>query len=73
MNKKVVFKKGKKTLPKYIVLAVFILIMNTIILYIFTNVFKIPTALAKLLVEVLLFFVSFTIQDKFIFKENEEE
>ena len=73
MNKKVVFKKGKKTLPKYIALAIFILIMNTILLYIFTNLFKIPTALAKLLVEVLLFFVSFTMQDRYIFKENEEE
>ena len=69
INKNVVFKKGSNTLPKYIVLVIIVLMMNSTLLYIFTNIFNIHHALAKLFVEVSLFLFSYKMQQIFIFKE----
>ena len=69
INKNVVFKKGSNTLPKYIVLVIIVLMLNSTLLYIFTNIFNIHHALAKLFVEVSLFLFSYKMQQIFIFKE----
>ena len=71
MNKKVVFKKGSKTLPKYILLAVIVLILNSAILYLLTNIINIPAAISKILVECILFMFSFKMQEIFVFKDKE--
>ena len=69
INKNVVFKKGSNTLPKYIALVIIVLMMNSTLLYIFTNIFNIHHALAKIFVEVSLFLFSYKMQQIFIFKE----
>ena len=69
INKNVVFKKGENTLYKYFALVILVLMMNTTLLYIFTNIFDIPPALSKLIVEISLFLFSYKMQQKFIFKE----
>ena len=72
MNKKLVFKSNvsiKKSLTQYIALAVFILACNTAILgglaYAGLNVF-----VGKIITEIIMFFVSYTIQHKFVFKKS---
>ncbi len=69
INKKVVFKKGSNTLPKYVTLVIVVLMLNSMLLFIFTNIFNIHPALAKIIVEVSLFLFSYKMQQKFIFKE----
>ena len=72
INKKIVFKhqnKLYKSLISYIILATFILIANT---YILTLLVKIGfnKILAKIITELILFIISYTIQHFIIFKNN---
>ena len=69
VNKKIVFKNTtnhRKSLPKYIILAVSILIINTVILKVLT-LLGINALISKLIVELLLFIMSFIVQKKLIF------
>ena len=71
-NKKIVFRKnGEKSAIKYILLAITILIFNTLILnglvYIGLN-----KVIAKILTEILLFSISYFIQKKIIFIGGEQ-
>ena len=71
-NKSIVFKYNgsiKKSLLSYVILAIFILLLNTIILTIFVNV-GLNKLLAKIITEVFLFIISFIIQNKIIFKNR---
>ncbi|MBE5772421.1 MAG: glycosyltransferase [Clostridiales bacterium] len=73
INKKVVFKSGggwKSELAKYAVLAVFIWFVNVQLLKILTIHLRMPIVIAKLLVEVALFAVSFVVQGKFVYRRN---
>ena len=71
VNRKVVF-KGNETLgraiAKYAALAVCILAVNYMLMHLLTIVLSWPLALAKLVVEVLLFSVSFLVQGKFVYR-----
>ena len=72
INNRVVFKyNGKhKCAIQYFSLATGIILVNSLILYLFTSWFGIIPAIAKLIVDLMLFFVNFTIQHKYIFKDR---
>ena len=71
INRRMVF-KGDETLgraiAKYAVLALCILAVNYALMHLLTIALGWPIALAKLLVEVLLFSVSFLVQGKFVYR-----
>ena len=71
VNRKVVF-KGNETLgraiAKYAALALCILGVNYALMHLLTIILGWPLALAKLIVEVLLFSVSFLVQGKFVYR-----
>lgn len=72
INKKVVFKnnnKNSKSFTQYIILASFILLINTIMLNIITG-FGINKFIAKIVVELSLFIFSYYIQKSKIFKKE---
>jgi glycosyltransferase involved in cell wall biosynthesis len=62
--------KRLKTLTQYIILASGILFLNTVILYCLYDYLGINKAIAKLLTELLLFIVSFTVQKFVIFNKS---
>lgn len=71
INRCLVFKSTKKvksTFYKYVILAIGILFFNTLLVLRFSKIMNIY--LAKLLTEVILFFVSWFIQKMFIFKDK---
>ncbi len=71
INRKLVFKNaGNNTLLKYYSLAVCILAANYGLMNLFNIQLNIPLAAAKIITEVLLFFVSYYVQKKFIFKRK---
>ena len=75
LNSKAVFKDDQpaaKTLPKYIALAAFILAANSVILGFFTGVLGIYPQLAKILTEILLFIISFSVQSLLIFGKKRD-
>ena len=61
---------GKSSAIKYAALAVSILLVNSMILYALTAYTGVDPAILKVLVEVLMFFVSFTVQRKFVFAKG---
>ncbi len=76
INKKVVFKRKGNTLKlaiSYFMLALCILVGNTIVLKMFVEVFNIDTKIAKLITELIFFIISWFIQKFLIFKKKEEE
>lgn len=74
INKKIVFKnKSEKKyhqIIKYVILAICILLINTSFLKITVDYIKINKFIAKILVEVILFFFSWIIQREFIFSKT---
>ena len=72
INKKIVFNSNSnKSLMGYIILSSSILLLNTIILNILSNIFYMNAYLAKVLTECILFIVNYIIQKKYIFKKGE--
>lgn len=72
VNRNVVFKdKGniRKSIIKYYVLAVFILGVNTTVLYLLVDIVGLNKYLIKILIEVVLFIISYSVQKRFIFKD----
>lgn len=70
LNKKMVFKDKKnvsKSIFKYYLLALFILVLNTSILYLLVNVVGFNKYISKLIVELVLFMISYRVQKKYIF------
>lgn len=73
INYKLVFKsdeKLSKSLIKYIGNVVLILGINTLLLYVLVTVCKINPYIAKVIVEMSLFIVNFTIQRAFVFNDK---
>lgn len=71
INKHIVFKSSKNILQSaiyYIFLAVTILILNTLILKLLVTAVGINAYLAKIITELLLFVLSYTVQKRFVFK-----
>ena len=71
INRRVVFKGNEtlgKAIAKYAALAVCILAVNYLLLRLLNLVFRWPLALSKIIVEVLLFAVSFVVQGKFVYR-----
>lgn len=71
INKKVVFNSNKKiykSFAQYFLLVALILALNTIILNLFVNTLCINKYLAKIIIEIILFSISWLIQKKIIFK-----
>ena len=76
VNSKAIFRDGRpvrETLPKYIALAVVILAANTLILTTLVNGIGLAPGAAKILTEIILFAVSYTIQLLVIFRPDEAE
>ena len=74
VNRKVVFKGNERlgrAILKYAVLAVCILALNLALMHLFTAL-GLPFALAKIIVEVLLFCLNFVVQGKFVFRGKTE-
>lgn len=72
INKKIVFhshKKVSKTLVQYSILASFILLFNTLFLYVLVSL-RISVFLAKIIVEIVLFLFSWFVQKNKIFKKE---
>lgn len=72
INKKIVFKSNKNlfvSLIEYALLAIFILVCNTLLLNLFVNI-GINKFIAKLIVEVSLFIISFLVQKTLVFKKK---
>lgn len=72
-NKKLVFKNDDslvKTGMGYFGLAVGLFVLDTLLIRLFFTVFGINLLIAKVIVGILLFAVSWTVQKKFIFKER---
>lgn len=72
INKKIVFKSNKSLLVSFIeyaLLAIFILTCNTLLLNLLVNV-GLNKFIAKLIVEVSLFIISFLVQKTFVFKKK---
>ncbi len=72
MNCKFVFRSGAKakTALQYVILAAGILFLNSIFLQVYAGVFHIAVYAAKILTEVSLFFISFLVQKKAIFRKK---
>ena len=73
INRRVVFKSDESiasTAIKYYAVAALILILNYLLLNLFNIVLSIPLAVAKLIVEALLFAVSLALQRFFVFKSK---
>ena len=71
LNKFIVFKKKGKTAQTffaYCLLAIGILVGNTVILHLFVNFAHINPYVAKVIVEVIMFIVSWIVQRFVIFK-----
>lgn len=73
INKKVVFKSRgswKSELSKYAGLALFILAANYLLLRLLTINLNMPIAIAKIIVEIALFALSFVAQGKFVYRRG---
>ena len=76
LNKKIVFnskKKVYKSAIEYILLAIFILALNTSILSILINICKFNPYISKVIVEIVLFTFSWIVQKRFVFKDPKME
>jgi len=72
INRRMVFNSNNKlyrSLSGYIILAICILFINTILLNIFINIIGINALISKIIVELILFIISYIVQRKIIFKE----
>ena len=73
VNKDVVFKGNEdtgKALIKYALLAAVVLLLDTLILKLFTQVIGIPHYLAKIIAEIIMFFFNFPIQGKYVYRKS---
>jgi len=73
INRRVVFKGDEslgKAILKYVLLALFILAANYGLMHVTTIILDWPLAIAKIVVETVLFFVSFTVQGKFVYRKK---
>ena len=73
INKNIVFKSKNslyKSAVQYFLLAICILILNTIILNIFVNIFNVHPLIAKLVTEIILFFINWLIQKNIVFEHQ---
>ena len=73
INRKLVFKGNEslgKSILKYVVLALFILAANYALMHVTTIIWNWPLAFAKILVETVLFLVSFIVQGKFVYRKK---
>lgn len=75
INKKIVFNSNNKAsgqIIKYILLAIVILILNSIILNLFVYYLSFDKFIAKIIVEILLFVLSWFVQKNIIFNKGED-
>lgn len=75
INKKVVFNNNnpvQQSAILYFLLALLILVLNTIILNILTNYFLINSLISKIITEIILFIISYIVQKKIIFSKEKE-
>lgn len=62
--------KTSKSLPRYIILAIFIMLLNYVVIDFYINVLGIELYIAKILTEITIYFFSFIAQRKFVFKHS---
>ncbi len=73
LNRKVVFKSDTsllKSILQYVLLAVFIVVVNSFLVHVFITVLGMNSWLSKVLVESILFVVNYLIQHFIIFKKK---
>lgn len=71
VNKTIVFESshdGNKTLIKYYALVVIQMCASAALVYLFVNIIGLPKIIIKIIVDILLFFASFKIQKKWVFR-----
>ncbi len=77
INKYLVFKaksiKSLQSAPKYFGLVLIIMLLNYSLLLFMTAVLYIPSVIAKIATELILFLISYTVQRKIIFKEKSKK
>jgi glycosyltransferase, group 2 family protein len=79
INKRFVFEEGEKSrlrgkeYLKYLGLAAFIFVMNTLILRGIVETFRINAYIAKILTEVILFTLSYLVQKKLVFSKVQQK
>lgn len=76
VNRHVVFRhrgSALRSVLSYALLAVGILVVNTLLLTLLTDVFAITPALAKIMTELVLFFASYAVQKNVIFARRQKE
>lgn len=75
INRNVVFKGDEDLLPaiiKYVLLALFVLVLDTVFLWIFQTLIGIPLAFAKPLTEFVVYLINFPIQGRFVYKKRKK-
>ena len=75
MNRKMVFKSDVpllKSILQYVLLAVFIVVVNSFVVHLFISVLHMNSWIAKLIVEAILFVVNYLIQHFIIFRKKHE-
>lgn len=73
LNRKMVFKSNsniKKSAFQYFLLALIVLLVNTSLLKLFVDVFNIDKYISKVIIEVIVFTLSYIVQNKIIFKKG---
>lgn len=75
MNKYLVFgnKNSKYTLWNYLKLAVIILLLNSCLMFLLVDLLRLPAFTTKIIVEILLYFVSFSVQNKLASQPDKEK
>ena len=73
-NKKLVFKSNKKLngLISYFLLVITILSLNTLLLGLFVSIFNFNKYISKIIVELILFIISYLVQKNIIFKKEDD-
>lgn len=65
INKKVVFQSTNKSynFKNYVLLATCILLINCVFIYLLVDIFAVPAYLAKVIIELILYFMSYSVQN----------
>ena len=72
VNRNIVFKGDEALVPaiiKYVLLALFVLSLDTVFLWVFTDLVGLPLKFGKPVTEFVVYLINFPIQGRFVFKK----
>ena len=76
INRNIVFKGDEELLPaiiKYVLLALFVLVLDTVFLWLFTDVIGIPLTFGKPITEFTVYLINFPIQGRFVYNKRKKQ